>query len=92
MENINTLSKKQIIGIVGVVLLMVGLGISVYLIQKQQIFKSRASGGNYINAFEIKDANGNIIQCDGSTTPPTCTTNTLDIKVRVKDTAPLLPQ
>lgn len=89
----STINKKQIIGIAVIILFTVGIGIGVYLVRQQQTIKSRASGGagNFVNAFEIKDQNGNIINCDASTNPPTCTTNTLDITVRVKDTAPLLP-
>lgn len=90
MENLNTLSKKQIIGIVAIVLILMAMVGGVFLVQRQQNLKSKASG-NFVQAFEIKDANGNIIQCDGSTNPPTCNTSTLDINVRVKDTAPLLP-
>lgn len=84
------LSKKQIIGAIALLVLIVGVGVGVYLVQTQQILKSKATT-NFIDAFEIKDANDNILTCDGSTTPPTCTTSTLDIKVRVKDVSPLLP-
>ncbi len=84
------LSKKQIIGAVALLVLIAGVGAGVYLVQTQQILKSKASG-NFMEAFEIKDANGNIIQCDGSTNPPTCDTGTLDIQVRVRDANALLP-
>lgn len=90
----STISRKQIIGIVILVLFTIGIGVGVYLVKQQQTLKSHASvgAGDFIKAFEIKDKDGNIINCDASTNPPTCTTNTLDIQVRVKDTAPLLPQ
>lgn len=81
---------KQILKASAVLLLVVGLGVGVYLVQTKQIFKSKATT-NFIDAFEIKDKDGNILTCDGSTNPPTCTTSTLDITVRVKDPAPLLP-
>lgn len=84
------LSKKQIIGAVALLVLIAGVGAGVYLVQTQQILKSKATT-NFVDAFEIKDANGNILTCDGSTNPPTCTTSTLDIQVRVKDVNPLLP-
>ncbi|MCR4305594.1 MAG: hypothetical protein NUV73_00745 [Candidatus Daviesbacteria bacterium] len=84
------LSKKQIIGAIALLVLIVGVGVGVYLVQTQQILKSKASS-NFVDAFEFKDANGNILTCDGSTNPPTCTTATLDIQVRVKDVSPLLP-
>lgn len=82
---------RQTIGIIVIGMLIVGIGVGVYLVQRQQIIKSKASAGNFVNAFEIKDKNGNTIQCDSSTNPPTCSTNTLDISVRVKDLNPLLP-
>lgn len=91
IENNNVLSRKQIIGIALVVLVMVGAALGIYLLQQQQRIKSKASGGSFVNAFEIKDQNGNIISCDTATNPPTCTTSTLEVKVRVKDVNPLLP-
>ncbi len=81
---------KQILKASATLLLVVGLGVGVYLVQTKQVFKSKATT-NFIDAFEIKDQNGNILTCDGSTNPPTCTTSTLDITVRVKDPASLLP-
>lgn len=47
--------------------------------------------GNFVGAFEIQDESGNTVNCDNSTNPPTCYTRTTNVKVRVKDTAPLLP-
>lgn len=84
------LSKKQIIGAIALLVLIVGVGVGVYLVQTQQILKSKASS-NFVNAFEFKDKDGNIIQCDGNTSPPTCTTKSLDIQVKVKDVNSLLP-
>ena len=72
-------------------MLLIGLGVGVYLVQRQQTMKSKASAGSFVNAFEIKDKDGNLIQCDSSTNPPTCTTRTLDVTVKVKDNALLLP-
>lgn len=93
MKNIIAFSKRNIIGIAVTFLLIVGLIIGVYLVQQQQQLKSKASGGNFINAFEIKDANDKILDCtanaDGTAT---CNTDTLDIKVRVKDANALIPQ
>ena len=86
------LTSKRIIGIVILLVLLAGVGIGVNLVQKQQTLKSKASGESFINAFELKDKNGNLIQCDGSTNPPVCATGTLDVNVRVKDINPLLPQ
>ena len=91
--NMIALSIKQIIGIIAVSVLIIGIGVGVYLVQRQQILKSRAAApaGNFVNAFELTDAKGSPIPCNDSTDPPTCTTPTLDINVRVKDLNPLLP-
>ena len=85
------LGIKQIVAIVALVVLVVGVGAGVYLVQRQQTLKSKAAGGSFVNAFEFKDKDGNLIQCDSNTNPPTCTTKTLDIQVRVKDVNALLP-
>lgn len=52
---------------------------------------AQSNENSFVNAFEIQDENGNAVNCDNSTNPPTCFTRTSNIKVRVKDTAPLLP-
>lgn len=85
-----TLSRKRIIQIAVVLLLLVGVGIGLYLIRNPQIFRPRAST-HVVNAFEFKDAEGNLIRCDTSTNPPTCVTPTLDISVSIKDSTLLNP-
>lgn len=88
MDNFNT---KQKLSIAIFLLLIVGLGVGVYLVQREQNIRSRAAAGSFVNAFEFRDKDGNVIKCDSSTNPPTCTTKSLDIQVKVKDLAPLLP-
>lgn len=90
---IASLGIKQIIGIIAVFVLVIGVGVGVYLVQRQQILKSRAIGesGGFARAFVMKDASGSPIPCDYSKNPPECTTPSLDINVRVGTTAPLLP-
>lgn len=87
------LDTKQIIGLIVVSVLIIGLGAGIYLVQRQQIIKSRATTppGNFVTAFELKDKDGHTILCDTSKNPPECTTRTLDIDVRVATTTPLLP-
>lgn len=86
------LGAKQIIGIIAVSVLIIGIGVGVYLVQRQQTIKSRATGspGNFVTAFELKDKDGHTILCDTSKNPPECTTRTLDINVRVVTPSPLL--
>lgn len=89
---LGSFSKKQIISFVMMIILMVGIPVGVLLVQKTQILKSKASSSPILDAFEIKDANGNLLTCDGNTNPPTCTTSTLDITIRVKDLDALIPK
>jgi hypothetical protein len=67
-----------------IILLLVGIVIGVYLVQNTQIFNSRASS-NVADAFEIKDANGNLIQCNGNT----CYTETDRVDIRLKNVSVL---
>lgn len=85
------MDKKKIFGLIILLIILIAIPAGAYLIQKQQILKSRA-GTNRVDAFELKDASGNTINCDTSTTPPTCTTNSLDFTVRVKGLNPLQGQ
>lgn len=66
--------------------LLAGVGVGIYLTQKTQIFKPKAAV-NLLSAFEIKDANGNILNCrmDSDGVTPVCDTPTLDVSIRVKD-------
>lgn len=81
-----TYISKLKLGLGVLLILALGAGLigGVYMLQQQQNLKSKASA-NLINAFEIKDDKGNTLSCDGSTNPPTCTTSSLDINIRVKD-------
>lgn len=97
-NTIASLGTKQIIGIIAAAVLIIGIGAGVYLVQRQQTIKSRATAvpppGNFVTAFEIREgasASGRLISCDPSTAIPTCTTRNLDINVRVATTEPLLP-
>lgn len=89
--NMKPFEKKTVIGLALTIFLIAGIGVGVYLVQRQQIIRSKASEGNFVNAFEFRDKDGNTIKCDSSTNPPTCVTKSLDIQVRVKDLNPLLP-
>ena len=85
------LGVKQMIAIIVVFVLIIGVGVGVYLVQRQQTIKSKASAGSFVNALEINDQDGKPIQCDSTTNPPTCTTGTLDVTVKMKDKTLLLP-
>lgn len=85
------MDKKKILSITFFLILLLAIPVGLYLIRQQQVLRSRATTTN-LDAFELKDARGNTINCDSSTNPPTCITGTLDFTVRVKDLNPLLGQ
>lgn len=77
--------KGVIAHIILIIILGVGLIVGVYLVQHPQIFRPKASANPIIDALEMKDVDGNVINCDGSTNPPTCETSTQDILIKIKD-------
>ncbi len=78
------MNQKGIVHLILILILVAGLIAGLYLVQNTQIFKPKASN-TWVNAFEIKDANGNVINCDASTSPPTCETSTEEVEIKVKD-------
>lgn len=88
--NENITNQKGIIAqIVMILILAIGLVVAIYLVQHQTIFRPKADEASpVIQGLEIKDANGNVVKCDGSTNPPTCETTTQDVTIRVKDLVP----
>lgn len=81
------MKEKGIIAqIVLIIILAAGLIVGVYLVQHPQIFRPKASGESLIiQALDMKDSNGKDINCDNSTNPPTCETETSDITIKIKD-------
>lgn len=74
-------TRKQIISIVFIAVLLVGLGVGIFLVQRQQIFKGRASQ-QLQNAFEIKPADPQkSVSCSNGT----CQTDTLDVQIKLQD-------
>ncbi len=70
------ISKLQILILI---ILFVGIIVGVILVQRQQIFKSRAY--DIRNSFEVTDPDGNQLNCSGTS----CDTKSLDVKVKIKD-------
>lgn len=85
-------NKKELVSLIGMLILLIGIPIGVYLVQNQQIFKGRAYQDEVFEAFEFKDGNGNVITCDSSTNPPSCTTQTPDISITIKNLDALIPK
>lgn len=77
--------KKQI---AITIILLLGIAVSVFLSQRQQILKSRASLQAY-NAFNVASAEaGKYVKCEGNV----CETNTLNITISVRDLQALIIQ
>lgn len=80
------LQKGVISHILLFVLLIAGIVIGLYLVQRPQIFRSRANEGSQIvSIMEMKDSNNKDIHCNTSTTPPVCETETQNISIKIKD-------
>lgn len=81
-----TVSKLQI---AIVVILIIGLAVGVFLVQRTQIFKPRADVGaiDLTKAFKITNDQGVELRCEPAqgSTPVTCTTDTLNVQISVKD-------
>lgn len=73
--------------IILIVIIIVGaIAIGVYILNNPQIFRSRAGTGvDWLNAFDITNASGKVLNCDNTQNPPVCQTDTLSIKIAVKD-------
>lgn len=66
--------------ILGMILLLVGLALSLYLVQQQVLLRSKGAG-EVTSAFEITDKEGNPLACSGDT----CETGSLDVQIKLKD-------
>ncbi|MDP3973391.1 MAG: hypothetical protein Q8P92_01025 [Candidatus Daviesbacteria bacterium] len=89
---IDKLTKKQLIQLIILLGLAIAIPLSVFLVQNTQIFKGKAYQDEIFEAFEFKDSSGNILSCDATTNPPTCTTQSPDITVTIKSLDVLIPK
>lgn len=71
--------RKKIFSIAALGLLLIGLGVGVILVGRQQLLRTRAEI-DITSAFNIKDANGNPISCNNNV----CDTETLDVTIELK--------
>lgn len=71
--------------ILGMILLLVGLGLALYLVQQQVLLRSKGAG-EVTSAFEITDPQGSPLPCSGDT----CETQSLDVQVKLKDLEALI--
>lgn len=80
MKNIN---QNGVVHIITLLILLAGIAVAVILVQREQIYKSRATNENEIyNAFEFSSNEpGKTITCSGNT----CQSDTLNINIRIND-------
>lgn len=72
-----SISKREIIILI---ILFAGLVVGLWLVGRQTVFKSKAAI-DATKAFEIKDSQGNIINCVNNT----CDSKSLDVVLELKD-------
>lgn len=71
--------KKSILSLLGLLLLLVGLAVGIVLVGREQLLRTRADI-DVTRAFEIKDAQGNTINCSNNV----CDVETLDVTIQLK--------
>ena len=71
--------------ILGLIVLLGGLALSLYLVQQQVLLRSKGAG-EITSAFEITDGQGTQLTCSGDT----CETRSLDVQIKLKDIEALI--
>lgn len=85
LNSLSNYSKKQIISILALIILVIAIPLSVFLVSNAQILKGRAVSNPILDAFIIKDKNNNDLLCNSNTNLLTCTTSTQEITITVKN-------
>lgn len=66
MNNLN-LTRKEIVTLIILIIMLIGLGVSVYLVQTKQIFRSRAAA-DINSGLKLTDDNGQEVPYLGNGT------------------------
>lgn len=76
------MSEKRVgkLEIIVLIILLIGLAVSLWLVGQETLLKSKAAVDT-TEAFEIRDSQGNIINCANNT----CDIQSLDITIELKD-------
>ena len=82
-----TITKKQLISLVVLAILLIALPVALYLAQTTQIFKPRATN-EPANAFQFTDTTGSPLPRTGNT----ITTDSQHIRIQLTDPAALTGQ
>lgn len=87
------ISKKKLAGYLFLIILMVSIPIGVFLVQKTQVLKSKASSSTVLDAFYIKDGDNpdKDLICEASN-PPICNVSTQTVEISVKSLRSLIPE
>lgn len=75
-------NQKGIVQIAFILILLAGIAALVFLVQKQQIFKSKATTFNEFNAFGVSDSGGNPLKYTDA--PGIRTFRTSDVNINIK--------
>lgn len=81
MDTGNLLTKRNIIALIIFVLLLIAIPLGVYLAQKTQIFKPRATVGEASPTPEIKFRPNANVSCDANGTNCTTTSDTVEVEL-----------
>lgn len=80
LNELKFLFKNNKLRLISLIVLIIGLIVGVFLIQKPQIFKSRANI-DVSSAFSISGNQGESVNCSGNT----CETEATDVTIEVID-------
>lgn len=80
-------NQRGVANLALVAVLVVGLVVGLYLLKNQNTNTKSKASASIISAFEIKDANGKISQCQENTPNgvPICEIETLNYTITLKD-------
>lgn len=79
------MSKKQLISVIALLILVVSIPLVMYLVRTQQIFKPRASATTPADAFQFTDTSGSPLPRNGNT----INTQSQNIRIQLTDPAAL---
>jgi hypothetical protein len=76
--NTMELDKKKVTAVASLVILLIGLGVGIFLVQTKHVFKSRADE-DITSRLETRDASGQLVRCENNI----CTTDSDTVTVKL---------
>ncbi|TSC85757.1 MAG: hypothetical protein G01um10147_1101 [Microgenomates group bacterium Gr01-1014_7] len=89
LKQFNNLTIKQLISLIILIILLIAIPATYYLVQNQQILKSKAYDRIY-NGFEVRDSDGQYLNPRDVNNQAVYDTDSLDVTIRVNDLNTLL--